>query len=74
MIFSLPLVFFALLLTLGQGRVALRSMKEGRAGWGRYTYQRASDPARYKLMVVVEVLLFVGLCAWFGRGVSELLS
>jgi hypothetical protein len=72
-IFSLVILLFAFLLTVGQGRMVLRSMKAGRAGWGRYTYERSSDPVRYRRMIVVEMLLFLTLCVWFARGVSEAL-
>jgi hypothetical protein len=73
-IFSLIILAFALLLTLGQGRVVLRSMKVGKAGWGRYTYERSSDPFRYRQMVVVDLVLFAVLCVWFTLGASEILT
>ena len=74
MILSLLILSFALLLTLGQGRVVFRSMKTGRAGWDRYAYERSSDPVRYRRMVVIELLLFLALCVWFALGAFEILS
>ena len=74
MIADLIILFFATLLTLGQGRVALRNMKLGEAGWGRLRFARSTNPKGYSAMVTLDLFLFAALCVWLVFGAKQLLQ
>ena len=69
-----PLLLIAAVLTVGQGRVALKSFRTGQAGWGRIKYTQSTNPSGYLAMAWFEVFLFAALCLWLAFGARQLLQ
>ena len=74
MISKLVILFFATLLTLGQGRVALRSLKLREAGWGKFKFAQSNNPKGYSAMVTLDLFLFAALCVWLVFDAKQLLQ
>nr|WP_166177333.1 hypothetical protein [Altererythrobacter segetis] len=67
------ILFFFALLTVGQGRVTLRDLRTGRAGWGDAQYEKDSNRTGYWTMTVIDAALFGYLCfAWINGGIELL--
>ena len=74
MIFEAIILFFFALLTVGQGRLALRDIQTGRAGWGRTPFAKTDNRLGYWGMTAIDAALFVFLCfAWINGGISLLI-
>ena len=73
MIFDAIILFFFALLTAGQGRMTIRDIRTGRAGWGEAQYLETDNPLRYRGMTTVDAAFFGFLCfAWINGGISLL--
>ena len=67
------ILFFFALLTIGQGRVTIRDLTSGRAGWGDAQYDQMDKPLAYLTMTVIDGALFGFLCfAWVNGGIELL--
>ena len=72
-IFDAILLFFFALLTVGQGRMTIRDIQTGRAGWGQPQFAKTDNRLGYWVMTAIDAALFMFLCfAWINGGISLL--
>lgn len=64
---------FIVALWLGQGRVVVRDFKNREAGWGRFTYAWSGNARKYRLMVGIDILLFL-VVSWYFAGAVWMLT
>jgi hypothetical protein len=73
MIGELIILFFFALLTVGQGRVTVRDLRTGRAGWGDAQYTKQDNRTAYWVMTAIDAALFAFLCfVWINGGIDLL--
>jgi hypothetical protein len=70
---EIVILFFFALLTIGQGRVTIRDLSSGRAGWGNAQYAKDEQPLAYWTMAAIDGALFGFLCfGWLNGGIELL--
>ena len=74
MIADILILFFATLLVVGQGRVALGNLRVREAGWGKLKFAQSTSPKGFWAMAWLDILLFAALCVWLWIGARQLLS
>ena len=73
MIKQVVILILVALLTLGQGRDVLRSIRIREAGWGSFKFAQSVNPRGFLAMAALDSLFFAIFFVWLVLSVRQLL-